>query len=68
MTRNRRGTRIARITEIATGPGGYRVTIGYRPYDQSSQPMTPIDALDLAEQSEQDWREFLKMHGISIPS
>jgi hypothetical protein len=68
MTRNRRGTRIARITEIATGPNGYRVSIGYRPYDQPSQPMTPIDALYLAEQSEQGWRDFLKMHGISIPS
>ena len=68
MTRNRAGARIAQITEIATSPNGYRVTIGYRPYDQPSQPMTPIDALALAEQSEQDWRDFLRMHGISIPS
>jgi hypothetical protein len=67
MTRNRTGARIAQITEIA-GPNGYRVTIGYRPYDQPSQPMTSIDALDLAEQSEQDWREFLRVHDISIPS
>ena len=68
MTRNRAGARIAQITEIATSPNGYRVTIGYRPYDQPSQPMTPIDALDLAEQSEQDWRDFLKMHGIPLPT
>ena len=68
MTRNRSGARIAQITEIATSPNGYRVTIGYRPYDQPSQPMTLIDALDLAEQSEEDWREFLKMHGTPIPT
>jgi hypothetical protein len=68
MTRNRSGARIAQITEIATSPNGYGVTIGYRPYDQPSQPMTPIDALDLAEQSEGDWREFLKMHGTPIPT
>ncbi len=67
MKRNQSGARIAQITEIATGPNGYRVTIGYRPYDQPSQLMTSIDALDLAEQSEQDWREFLRVHSISIP-
>lgn len=57
--------RIAQITEIATSPNGYRVTIGYRPYDQPGRPMALIDGLDLAEQSERDWREFLTAHGIS---
>ena len=68
MTRNRSGARIAQITRIESGPNGQKVTIGYRPWDQPSQPMTEVDGLDLAEQSEQDWRDFLKMHGISIPS
>ena len=68
MTRDRPGALIAQITRIESGSSGYKVTIGHRPWDQPSQPMTEADGLDLAEQSEQDWRDFLKMHGISIPS
>ena len=44
------------------------MTIGYRPWDQPTQPMTEVDGLVLAEQSEQDWRDFLRMQGIPIPS
>jgi len=66
-TRDRPGALIAQITLIESGPNGQKVTIGYRPWDQPSQPMTEVDGLALAEQSEQDWRDFMKMHGISIP-
>jgi hypothetical protein len=68
MKRNQLGARIAQITSIESGPNGQKVTIGYRPWDQPNQPMTEVDGLALAEQSEQDWRDFLKDHGISIPS
>ncbi len=68
MVRNQPNARIAQITDIESGPNGYKVTIGYRPNGQPSQPMTPIDALDLAEWSEQDWRGFLNAHGIPIPA
>lgn len=65
MKRDRPGALIAQITRIESGP---KVTIGHRPHDQPSQSMTEIDGLELAEQSEQDWRDFLKAHSISIPS
>jgi hypothetical protein len=68
MKRNQSGARIAQVTRFESGPNGQKVTIGYRPHDQPNQPMTEIDALELAEQSEQDWRDFLKAHGISIPA
>ena len=68
MKRNQSGARIAQITRIESGSNGQKVTIGYRPWDKPAQPMTEVDGLDLAEQSERDWRDFLKMHGISIPS
>jgi hypothetical protein len=68
MKRDRPGARIAQITRIESGPNGQTVTIGYHPWDQPAQPITEVDGLDLAEQSEQDWRDFLKIHGISIPS
>jgi hypothetical protein len=32
------------------------------------QPMMEVDALDLAERSERDWRYFLNAHNIAIPS
>lgn len=67
-TRDRPGALIAQITRIESGPTGQKVTIGYRPWDQPAQPMTEIDGLALAEESEQDWRDFLKAHGIPIPS
>lgn len=67
MKRNQSGARNAQITRIESGPSGQKVTIGYRPWDKPAQPMTEVDGLDLAEQSEQDWRDFLKMHSISIP-
>lgn len=66
MKRNQSGARIAQITRIESGSSGQKVTIGYRPWDQPAQPMTEIDGLDLAGQSEQDWRDFLKIHGISL--
>jgi hypothetical protein len=58
----------SRVLHKPPGPNGYKVIIGYRPYDQPSQPMTPTDGLDLAGQSERDLRDFLKAHGIAIPS
>jgi hypothetical protein len=64
MKRKWPGELIAQITRIESGPNGQRVAIGYRPHDQPHQPMTEIDGLALAEESEQDWRDFLKMHGI----
>jgi hypothetical protein len=67
MKRKWAGELIAQITQIDTGPNGYRVTIGYRPHDQPGQPMTPINALELAEKSEQHWCQFLTVHGIAIP-
>ena len=66
MKRNQSGARIAQITHIESGPNGQKVWIGYRPWDNPAQPMTEVDGLDLAERSEQDWRDFLKMYGISI--
>lgn len=65
-TRDRPGALIAQITRIESGPNGQKVTIGYRPWDQPNQPMTEVDGLELAEKSEQDWRDFLKAHGIPI--
>lgn len=29
--------------------------------------MTEVDALDLAEQSEQDWRDLLTQHHVAMP-
>jgi len=66
--RNQSGSRIAQIIRIESGSNGQKVMIGYRPWDQPNQPMTEVDGLAAAEQSEQDWHDFLKMHGISIPS
>ena len=39
MKRDRPGALIAQITQIDTGSNGYKVTIGYRPWDQPQQPM-----------------------------
>jgi hypothetical protein len=54
----------------ASGPGphGQEVTIGYRAWHQPALPMTEVDGLDLAGQSEQDWRDYLKKHGIPVPT
>jgi hypothetical protein len=41
--------------------------IGYRPWDQPTLAMTDVDALALAEQSEQDWRDLLTQHRVAIP-
>jgi hypothetical protein len=68
MKRNQSGSRIAQIIRIESGSNGQKVMIGYRPWDQPNQPMTEVDGLAAAEQSEQDWHDFLKMHGISVPS
>ena len=67
MKRDRTGALIAQITRIESGPNGQKVTIGYRPWDQPTLSMTEVDGLALAEQSEQDWRDFLKTHGIPLP-
>ena len=68
MKRDRPGARIAQITRIESGPYGQKVTIGYRPRDRPTLPMTEVDGLDVAEQSEEDWRDFLKTHGIPVPT
>jgi hypothetical protein len=67
MRRDRPGALIAQITRIESGLG-QKVTIGYRPWDQPNLPMTEVDGLELAEQSEQSWRDFLNTQGIPIPS
>lgn len=68
MVRNQPSARIAQITRIESGPTGQKATIGYRPQGQPSLPMTEVDALDLAESSERDWRGFLTAEGVAIPS
>jgi hypothetical protein len=68
MVRDSASARIVQITLIESGPNGYKVTLGYRPQGQPQQPMTEVDALDLAERSEQEWRNFLGANGIAIPS
>jgi hypothetical protein len=68
MKRNRPGALIAQIIRFESGPHGPTVTIGYRPWDQPGTPMTEIDALALAEQSEKDWRGLLSQHSIPIPN
>jgi hypothetical protein len=68
MVRDSASARVVQITLIESGPNGYKVTLGYRPQGQPQQPMTEVDALDLAERSEQEWRNFLGAHGIAIPS
>jgi hypothetical protein len=66
--RNHSGARIAQISQIENGPRGYRVTIAYGPATQPSPPMATVDALTLAQNSEQDWRAFLNQRNIPIPS
>jgi hypothetical protein len=68
MVRNQPSARIAQITRIESGPTGQKAAIGYRPQGQPSLPMTEVDALDLAERSERDWRGFLGAQGVAIPS
>lgn len=67
MTRDRPGQLVAQITTIKAGPQGYAVTIGYGPWDQPTLPFSEIDALDLAQQCECDWRDLLNQRGIVIP-
>ena len=67
VTRDRPGALIAQITSIESGPKGQTVTIGYRPWDQPGALTIEVDALALAEQCEQDWRDLLAQNGISIP-
>ena len=67
VTRSWPGALIAQITSIESGPKGYTVTIGYRPWDQPAVPTTEVDALALAEQCERDWRDLLTQNGIPIP-
>jgi hypothetical protein len=56
VTRTYPGALIAQITSIKTGPNGQTATIGYRPWDQPTLPTTKVDALELAEQCEREWR------------
>jgi hypothetical protein len=67
MKRNRPSALIAQITSIASGPQGYTVTIGHGPGNAPIAGLTGVDALDLAERCEQDWRDLLTQHGIHIP-
>jgi hypothetical protein len=68
VTRTRPGERIALIISIEVVPGspGFTVMIGHRPWDQPTLAMTEVDALALAEQSEQDWRDLLTQHHVAI--
>ncbi len=54
------------IVSTEAGPTGETATIGYW---RKSQPrsVSKIDALDLAERSERDWRALLTANGIPIP-
>lgn len=56
----------AEIVSTEAGPAGDTATIGYW---RQSQPgsVSKIDALDLAERSERDWRALLTANGIPIP-
>jgi hypothetical protein len=56
----------AEIVSTEAGPTGDTATIGYW---RTSQPgsVSKIDALDLAERSERDWRALLTANGIPIP-
>lgn len=56
----------AQITKSGGNEHGETATIGYWPKDQPAS-ITEADALELAEQSEKDWRDLLTAHGISIP-
>jgi hypothetical protein len=68
MTRRDPNARIAQITSIDSGPHGQKVTIGYRPSGQPNASMAEVDGLVLADQSENDWRNFLNLHKINVPS
>jgi hypothetical protein len=61
------GWTVARIDSIGIGPNGYKVTLTYGPGNQSHASYARADALDLAERSEQAWRQLLIQHGIPIP-
>lgn len=56
----------AEIVTTQAGPTGDTATIGYW---RRSQPgsVSKIDALDLAERTERDWRALLTANGIPIP-
>lgn len=65
--RDRPRALMAQITSMEIDPNGYSVKIGYRPWDQPTVPVTEVDALTLAERSEQDWRDLLSQHDLAIP-
>ena len=56
----------AEIVRTEAGPAGDTAVIGYW---RRSQPgsVSKIDALDLAERSERDWRGLLTANGIPVP-
>lgn len=58
---------VALITSIESGPNGQKVTIAYGAGNQAPSTYAKIDALQLAEQCEQDWRDLLTQHGIALP-
>lgn len=58
---------VALITSIESGPNGQKVTICHGAGNQAPGAYAKADALQLAEQCEQDWRDLLTQHGIAIP-
>jgi hypothetical protein len=68
MKRDSPAQTAARIASIEGGPNGQKITIGHGPGNQSPASYARTDALDLAGQSEQAWRDLLNQHGIPIPT
>ena len=67
MKRTQPSQTVALIASIETGPNGQKVTITYGPGNQPATSLAKIDALQLAEQCERDWRTLLSQHNIAIP-
>jgi hypothetical protein len=55
----------ARISRLTQKPTGRALTITY---GSSVEPDRHVDALDLAEQSVNAWRRFLRQHGLTQPA
>jgi hypothetical protein len=68
MKRDRPAQTVARIASIESGPNGQKITIAHGPGNQPPASYARTDALDLAGQSEQAWRDLLTLHGMPIPT
>ncbi len=66
MTRDKATALEAKISKTSGGPGRQTATITYWPKNQPAS-ITEVDALDLAERSEQNWRALLTAKGIPVP-